>query len=91
MCSIWSIQKDTTAYVVHPRGWRGNIGSTYYRTGDSVWQIWVPKNHSHVKARRMASESQEGRKNLEERRAESTEEAAEDEEDYGLTMALVSG
>ena len=52
----------------------------YYRTGDSVREVRIPEDHSHVKARRVVGESQEGRANLEEGGAKSTEEAAEEKQ-----------
>jgi len=50
----------------------------YYRTGGSVWQVWIPEDNRYVKTGRVASESQEGRKNLEGRRIEGATEAAEE-------------
>ena len=49
-----------------------------YGVGFSVWQIRISEDYSHVASRILASKSQEGRKDLEERRVEGTAEAAEE-------------
>ena len=72
-----SIQEDTATYFSYHR-WGDEVGSTYYRTGGSVWQVWIPEDNRYDKTGRVASESQEGRKNLEGRRIEGATEAAEE-------------
>jgi hypothetical protein len=77
MYNTQSGQEDPAANTTY-QGRGTKVGGTYYRIGNSVWQVWIPEDHSHVKPRRMAGESQEGRKNLEERRLEGAKEAAEE-------------
>lgn len=50
---------------------------TNYHTGDSVWQVLRPADHSHFKRGRVVCNSQEGRKNLEEGRTQGAKEGAE--------------
>jgi len=44
-----------------------------------VRSVWISKDNSHVKAGRVVSDSQEGGKNLENERIESTAETAKEE------------
>ena len=47
------------------------------RVGFSVWQIWIQEDHGIAEGGILAGESQESRKDLEERRAQGTTEATE--------------
>ena len=76
MPSAWTVSYHT---AVSSSYWHrgGETNSSDYRAGISIWQIWLPKDNSHVKERRVACELQESRADLEERRLEGTAEAAE--------------
>ncbi len=77
MYDTQSGQEDTAVYIRY-QGRGSKVDRAYYRTGDSVWQVWIPQDNGHVKTGRVAGESQEGRKNLEKRRLEGAQEAAEE-------------
>ena len=76
MYDTQSDQEDTAVYIRY-QGWGSKVGRAYYRAGNTVWQVRVPEDNGHVKAGRVAGESQEGRKNLGARRLEGAQEAAE--------------
>ena len=63
--------------------WENKVGRAYYRTGDSVWEVRIPKKHRLVKTGMLAGESQEIRKNLRARKHEGTKEAAEEKKIMG--------